>query len=160
MTELRHKGQHLLKLSIICSFISSTPLLSCIFLEKNNESDVIIKIVFPIVFWIGLLAEQFFFWKSNSIRKDILKSGKFRKLKSNIGLISMLQNEYGAVADIVFVISLVVLLVLMIIGIGEKTAQYVLIFLLVLSFRLHCILNGKNFKYINYSLKRQVKKDV
>lgn len=121
---------------------------------------MIIKIVFPSVFWIGLLAEQFFFWKSNSIRKEILKSGKFQKLKSNIGLISMLQNKYGAVADIVFVISLVVLLVLMIIGIGEKTAQYVLIFLLVLSFRLHCILNGKNFKYINYSLKRQGKKDV
>lgn len=150
----------LLKSSMICSLISSLSILSCIFIEGSDNANLAIKIVFPLIFWAGLFGEQFLFWKSNSIRKEILKASHQKGLHAKIGLISIAQNHYGAAADIVFAVSFIALLVSMIFEIGEQAAQYVIIFLLVLSFRLHCILNGKNFKYINYFKKEEGKNDV
>lgn len=160
MDEYSTKYTRLLKSSILCSFISSISILSCIFIERNDKANLVIKIVFPLIFWLGLFGEQFLFWKSNSIRKKILKASNQRCLNSKIGLISISQNHYGTAADIVFAVSFIALLLFTIFGIGKQTAQYIIIFLLVLSFRLHCILNGKNFKYINYFKKRKVKNDV
>ena len=54
---------------------------------------------------------------------------------------------------------IVVFVILMATGVGEKAIQYIFIFLLVLSFRLHCILNGKNFRYKKFLAKRKVDKD-
>ncbi|WP_294953157.1 hypothetical protein [uncultured Eubacterium sp.] len=130
------------------------------FIVGNEKSYLMIKIVFPLIFWLGLVAEQYFFWESNKIRKEILNKGNYRKLNAKIGLISFLQNKYGAIADLIFFVSLIILSLLMIVKVGEKSVQYIFIFLLVLSFRLHTILNGKNFRYINYFVKRKVKQDV
>ena len=47
------------------------------------------------------------------------------------GVISIWKNRYGAVADIVCVMSLLTLIIFMAIDIEEKTIQYILIFLLV-----------------------------
>ena len=154
------KCKQLLIFSIVCSFASSLSILSCIFIKRNDAASLVIKIVFPLMFWIALFCEQFLFWKSNSIRKEILKTENYRRLNSKIGLISIFQNYYGAAADIVFVISFVLVIIFLIFGTKKQAIQYILIFLLVLSFRLHCILNGKNFKYINYLIKRKVNNDV
>ena len=53
-------------LSIIAPIISSVSIMACAFLGKSDNIDQVIKIIFPLVFWIGLLAEQFFIWKVNS----------------------------------------------------------------------------------------------
>lgn len=142
--------------SIVLSVISSLSLLSILFLHKSELLDSILKVVFPIVFWLGLIGEQFFIWKSNSIRKMIENSEKFPKSRSGIGLISFFKSEAGLVADVALIISFITLLILMLLGIGESVVQYLFIFLLVLSFRLHCILNGKNFRYKKYLAKRKV----
>lgn len=147
MRQLVLKFTRLINTAIVCSFISSFALLSYIFIGMNDISDKIIGIIFPIIFWLGLIGEQFFIWKSNSIRKSIEKSSEFRKIKSGIGVISFARTEAGLIADVVLAISFIVLLILMIFSIGENVLQYIFIFLLVLSFRLHCIFNGQNFRY-------------
>lgn len=147
MRQLVLKFTRLINTAIVCSFISSFALLSCIFIGMNDISDKIIGIIFPIIFWLGLIAEQILIWKSNSIRKSIEKSSEFRKIKPGIGVISFARTEAGLIADVVLAISFIVLLILMIFSIGENVLQYIFIFLLVLSFRLHCIFNGQNFRY-------------
>lgn len=146
--------------SIVFSVLSSLSILSIIFLNKSEALDNVLRIVFPTVFWFGLAGEQFFIWRANSVRKSIEKSGKFRKPQSGIGIISFLRTEAGLIVDVVFALSFITLLILMIFSIGEKVVQYIFIFLLVLSFRLHCILNGKNFRYKKFLAKRKVDYDV
>lgn len=160
MRQLISKFTRLINTAIVCSFISSFALLSCTFIGMNDISDKIIGMIFPIIFWLGLIAEQILIWKSNAIRKEIENIGGTRKFRGRPGIINIWKNRYGAIADIVCIVSLLLSVVFMIIGIGEKAIQYILIFLLVLSFRLHCILNGQNFRYKKYLEKRKVKNDI
>lgn len=145
--------------SIVFSVISSLSILSIVFLDKSESLDIVLRIVFPIVFWLGFVGEQFFIWKATFLRKSIEKSDDFRKNKAGIGLISFLRTEAGLIADVALALSSITLLILIIFSIGENVVQYVFIFLLVLSFRLHCILNGKNFRYKKYLAKRKVYKN-
>lgn len=147
-------------ISIVFSVISSVSIIAIVFLGKNELFDKVLSIVSPIIFWLGLIGEQFFIWKSNSIRKSIEKSEEFRKHKSGIGIVSFARTEAGLIADVIFTISFITLLILIICSIGESNLQYIFIFLLVLSFRLHCILNGENFRYKKYLEKRKAKNDI
>lgn len=160
MRQLILKFTHLTNTAIVCSFVSSFALLSYVFIGMNDISDKIIGIIFPVIFWLGLIAEQILIWKSNAVRKEIENIGKTRKFRGRPGIINIWKNRYGAIADIVCLASLLLLALFMIIGIGEKAVQYILIFLLVLSFRLHCIFNGQNFRYKKYLEKRKVKNDI
>ena len=146
-------------LSIVFSVVSSASIIACIFIGTNEATNKILRLVFPIVFWLGLIAEQVFIWKANSLRKYFEVTVKKRRIRMNPGIVSILQTEAGAIADIVFAVSLVVFVILMATGIGEKAIQYIFIFLLVFSFRLHCILNGKNFRYKKFLAKRKVDKN-
>lgn len=42
------------------SLFVNLSIMACAFLGKSDNIDQVIKIIFPLVFWIGLLAEQFF----------------------------------------------------------------------------------------------------
>lgn len=143
-------------LSIIASIISSVSIMACAFLGKSDNIDQVIKIIFPLVFWVGLLAEQFFIWKVNSFRKKLEAEGKLRRIRGKPGVLSILQTEEGAIADLIFVLSTIVFAILLLFKIGKGFPQYLFIFFMVLSFRMHCILNGKNFRYKKYLAKRKV----
>lgn len=145
--------------SIVFSVISSAAILACIFIGTNETTDRVLKIVFPVVFWIGMICEQLLIWNANSMRKQLELKTKRRCVRLKLGIVSFIQTEAGAITDLVFAISLVVFVILVAIGVGEKAVQYIFIFLLVLSFRLHCILNGKNFRYKKFLAKRKVDKD-
>lgn len=146
-------------LSIVFSVVSSASIIACIFIGTNEATNKVLRLVFPIVFWFALIAEQVFIWRANSLRKYFEATVKKRRIRMNPGIVSILQTEVGAIADIVFAVSLVVFVILMATGVGEKAIQYIFIFLLVLSFRLHCILNGKNFRYKKFLAKRKVDKN-
>lgn len=159
MNGLIKKCFRMLILAIICSFISSISIIPSAFVQESEKISVA-KIIFPLFFWIGLGLEQYFFWKSNVLRKKILNACGFQEQKSKCGLISFAQNKYATITDATMIISLLFFLILMIARVGENSAQYIFIFLLVLSFRLHTILNGKNFRYIIHFVKKEGKKDV
>lgn len=150
------KFSSFVSLSIIASIISSVSIMECAFLGKSDNIDQVIKIIFPLVFWIGFLAEQFFIWNANSIRKKLETEPKLRRIQGRLGVLSILQTEEGAITDIVMAISMIVFAILLLFKIGKGFPQYLFIFLIVLSFRLHCILNGKNFRYRKYLVKRKV----
>ena len=115
MRQLIQKSKQYLILAIIFSFISSFAIVPSMFIGENEKSNLIIKIIFPLIFWIGLGFEQYFFWKSNNIRKEILSEGNYRKLNAKLGIISFLQNKYSAIADLTLIVSFIILILLMII---------------------------------------------
>lgn len=146
--------------SIVCSCLSSISLLAGLFTDLNQVTDIIIKIIFPLSFWVGLGFEEFFIWKADSLRKEIEYYEDYRKIRGKPGVLSISKTKSGAIADLLLLASLLFFVLFIFTGFGEKVIQNILIFLLVLSFRLHCILNGKNFRYKKYLEKRKVDRSV
>ena len=142
-----------LKFSMISSCVSSAALLLCIFAVRSDLKIYLFLI--PVIFWFGLIAEQVFFWKANSILKQIINTGQVRRSNTKPGIIAPLQTELGAIADLIFVVSLIVFLILVIGNWGNSLFQFIFLFLIVLSFRVHCIANGKNYWYKKYLSRRR-----
>ena len=148
MQQYIKKHARLLMFSMTSSCISSMSLLLCIFAVKSDSP--IYFFVIPIIFWLGLIAEQLSFWIANSVLKKIITEEKPRRIHNNFGIISLMQTDLGSIADIVFVASLVIFIILALGGWGKQVFQFIFLFLMVLSFRIHCIANGKNYWYKKY----------
>lgn len=147
-------------LAIIASSFSSLSILTCIFIGENETVNTVLKIIFPLIFWIGLILEQVLISQASKIRIELEKEEKRRQPRLKPGIISIFQTEEGTKADIAFAVSFFILIILMIFDIGTNVLQYIFIFLSVLTFRMHCILNGKNFRYKKFFSKRKVENDV
>lgn len=147
-------------ISLVYSLISSFAILPVMFLGEDEFKNQIIKIIFPVIFWLCTVFELVFIITANSIRKELENNPGNKKFKRRIGVISFFSNKFAANVDLIFIVSLIVFLVMSIFGLGEKVVQYVLMFILILTFRVHCTLNGKNYRYKRYLRKRMVKKDV
>ena len=141
----------LLMASVIFSVLSSFAISFIAFALKYDAKWA--KIPISLLFWLGLIGEQVCFWLANSILKKLLPTIKIR-FNPKPGLISPFSTSMGAIADIVFVVSFIAFIIFCIFNIGKDNIQYIFLFLLVLSFRLHCILNGKNFWYSNLLSRR------
>lgn len=139
------RHNNLLSGAIRCSVASSLSLLAAIMVnnEGKNKTELLI---FGIVFWVMLIFEQVFFWRANKLMRSLIK--KKNPLKNQrMGLLSVATCKEGMIVDLIFFISLVALIVCMIFGLGKSYLQSVLICLVVLAFRLHCFLNGRNYRY-------------
>ena len=147
-------------LAIVASSVSSLSILTCIFIGENETLNTVLKMVFPLIFWIGLIFEQVLISQASKIRIELEKEEKRRQPRLKPGIISIFQTEEGTKADIAFAVSFFILIILMIFDIGTNVLQYIFIFLSVLTFRMHCILDGKNFRYKKFFSKRKVENDV
>ena len=147
-------------LAIVASSVSSLSILICIFIGENETVNTVLKIIFPLIFWIGLILEQVLISQASKIRIELEKEEKRMQPRLKPGIISIFQTEEGTKADIAFAVSFFILIILMIFDIGTNVLQYIFIFLSVLTFRMHCILNGKNFRYKKFFSKRKVENDV
>lgn len=149
-----------LMLAIVFSAVSSLTLLFCIVVQNTENIGQWLVIGLAVLFWIGLVLEQLFLWRANSLRKKLESVGKSRKNRGMAdgrpGIISFFQNRPGMVSDVLLVLSVLCLIVFMALQIGEDVVQFILITIIVLTFRLHCILNGRNFQYKNNLEKRKV----
>ena len=139
------------------SVLSSLAVLLTVFsgIEKKYESIVVI--IASSVFWLFLLLEQLYMWLANAVRKKLEKTETVRKLDGLPGVISFFKTPFGFVADVILVASVTVFAVLSIGGWGRNITQYIILFLIVFSFRWHSIANGKNYRY-KILLKRRRKK--
>lgn len=156
MRRLFKKFSLKINLSIVASIISSISIIASAFIGKNGSTDKAIQVSFPLVFWVGLIAEQVLIWNANSIRNKLEAEGRLRRIRGKPGVLSILQTEEGAITDLILILSVTAFVILLLFGIGKGFVQYLFISLIVLSFRLHCIFDGKNFRYKKYLAKRKV----
>lgn len=146
--------------SALCSLISSFSL-TLIPIVSVSEDRKILGILISIVFWAGLVGEQFFVWSANTYRKRMEHAkGRFpKKVCGRPGIISVFTTPEGLAADILFTVSLTAFIVVSVMKIGEDVLQYALISCVILSFRLHCLLNGINYRY-SKKIKKEGKRDA
>lgn len=146
----------LVKYSLVSSVLSSSAVLLCIWGVQNEQT--IAEIIIPIIFWAGLIFEQYFLWDANRLLKKIEKNNKIKKIRNLPGIISIAKTRLGLIADCVLISALIGFVILFIGNLGEHFTQYILLFFIVLSFRIHCIANGKNYRYKNYLLHERGKR--
>ncbi len=107
---------------------------------------------FAAAFWIGLVFEIVFFILSakrgKAIEKKLVSTGSKSLKGSRPGVISFFTCKEAAVADCLFAASVVTIVSFGVFKISNDLLFAVTTVILFLSFNMHCILNGRNYKYI------------
>ncbi len=103
-----------------------------------------------IMFWVFLIlgiVSQIILAKQ---RKNWFIRNRIRRFrtKSKSGVIAFVQNLPATIADITLVISIIALIVSIVLTNAMGYACYIFMALLVFSFCMHCILNGKIYYYL------------
>ncbi len=137
--------KRILVVSAVSFFILS---LSFLFLPVEGVVSNSVKlIILGVVIWlfliIGILSQiKLSLWFKKSVKKDGISD------KGRIGVLCFLQNTYSTLADIICAVSLIGFIVSAVITHLFGYINYVLLFVLIFSFSMHCILNGKVYNYI------------
>ena len=105
--------------------------------------EVIASIVFWVMLIIGIAAQIMLY----IIMRESIKSD-FTTKKRKIGLICCFSNRYAAVADLLMIVSAVILTVSFIFTDASNYFNYIILSVFVFSFSMHCILNGRKFYYM------------
>ena len=102
------------------------------------------------VFWISIVAECILVHLTTQERRWIERRGfRDRHLKhSRPGVISFLKSIEATLVDVVLFISAVLVVILAWTQVKTEWMIMASISVLFLSFNLHCILNGKNYRYL------------
>lgn len=103
-----------------------------------------------IMFWIFMIlgiVSQIILAKQ---RKNWFIKNRIRRFrtKSKLGVIAFMQNLPATIADITLVVSIIALIVSIVLTNAMGYACYIFMALLVFSFCMHCILNGKIYYYL------------
>lgn len=114
--------------------------------------NVILAYLVGVLFWVGLIVGIVLLLVINKHRKA---DESFRVKKKLPGIISFFSNQYAIVADVVTAISLIFLLVFLFVPWFNQGVTVALIAIFLFAFNMHCVLNGMNFKYIQYLIKRR-----
>lgn len=130
-------SRELFRMTLIFSAASSIVVLAVPLLENAGK---VRTVVLPLIFWAGLILEQVMF---HCFAKSLNNEKGNRELP---GAVAFFKTNAGRKADIVLIVSLVLFILLAAIQKDESIIQYILIFAAVLSFRLHAIFNGRNYR--------------
>lgn len=128
-------------ISILAFVFSSASFMLFYFVDyqKNNFTKAL-GYLLPAIFWLGLII---------AVVMQILISLKLKMevTKNRIGVVSFFKNKYAVVFDALMIVSIIITVILLI----KHTNSFIvflIISLLIISFEMHCILNGKYFNAI------------
>lgn len=140
-----------LKLSIICMVIAVAPFVLLPFSSFSEAAwQRLMAIGVASIFWVAMGLSQMFFWLANKGRKILEAKGtKTRSLVyPSIGLITFFSNIEARIFDYLLIGSGALFLVLLFLRTEAKWLTSLCMAALLLSFGMHCILNGKTYRYL------------
>lgn len=114
------------------------------------------KIIYLIgaMFWIGLIGIIISSIQVSKLGKIISERLEDNENdKKRVGIISFFQTKPAKIADLILIISLVLLIVFCVFT-NYTILKFLLISIVVFSFGMHCVLNGINYSYIANRKKR------
>lgn len=143
-------------LAIILTIVATIAILCIPAVDAHKN----IMYIIAFTFWLSLILGQFFFWKCNHERKRIeMKGTRMREnKKKQLGITAFFRNFEAFIADIILFLSAGLVAVLTVFQI--KTSWLIILgaSMLYLSFNMHCILNGKNYRFIKLYKKSKTQK--
>lgn len=143
----------LMKGAIIALTISPLSILLTFWGDYNGTAlNVIIAYMIGVLFWAGLVAGCVMLFFVNKHRKS---DDSFRPKKKKPGVISFFSNQQAMLVDILMVILFVLFLVFLFVPWFNQGVTVVLMAGFLFAFNMHCVLNGVNFRYIQYLGKKE-----
>ena len=120
-------------------------------LDKTIEQYDIMDIIPGVMFWLflvlGIVGQIILAVRWNRYLK-LDRRKKTQTRKERVGLLAVFKNIPAIIADVGFLISLVVFAIVTKVTYGLSYACYILLTVCVFTFCLHCIFNGKIYKYV------------
>ena len=107
-------------------------------------------------FWTGLIGTITMAVKINNARK---RSHRFRESHSKLkqlGMISFFKNKEAKITDVTMFVALICFIITRIYA-DKLYWSFSFLALFVFSFGMHCMLNGINYIYLNYKIRREEK---
>lgn len=141
MKILRNIGVKYLLTEISMFFLSDLGLfLSQFVVKSGGQTNRIIAVISGVLFWMGLIIAIVF----GLLQKKMITN----KDKDNkITLIKFFSNKPAFVFDVLLVVSFVAFVICMSINRMSNIAT-IIFSIFIFSFEMHCVFNGKNYKYI------------
>lgn len=143
------KSMTLLKISIIMLFVSTIAIILTPLTDYNAMGGKKFFSVFiSFVLWIGIITGYIyliFFYRG------MQKSEK----KGRIGVISFFSNRYSVFIDLIFILSLILIVVFAIINFRNTFVFSLLFGVIFISANLHCIFNGRVFNKLIEKKRRE-----
>ncbi len=152
------KIKHLLWTSAGCLLtMCVTILLMPLANNKAAQTDNISLMVVGGIFWVSLLVGYALLIRANILRKCFIRRqiDSNASMKCRIGIITFFSNIPATIADAVMLTSILVISVIMFTSLKDNFIVYVLLFLLSFSFNMHCVLNGRIYKFIKFKCIRR-----
>jgi len=155
MKKLVNRLKKLLNFFALSTFIMSISFLlmplATSYSDKNNNK--IMLIIVGLVFWISLLICVISILLANKLRKKILSNIKNTKENQKKGIFTFFSNKYALVFDLLMFISLISFAIVIAKRKQNEYIAYIILSVLIFSFSMHCMLNGKIYKLSKQKLK-------
>lgn len=138
-------------ISVVAAVVSSLQILCIPFVDLDGTFfQRIAAYILATAFWLSLILELCMIRMCSSERKWLEhKKIRFRVLlQAHQGVISFAKTIPGTVADVVMFLSLIAVTIAVWTKIQSQWLVLDLVTALYLSFHLHCLMNGKNYRYI------------
>lgn len=156
---LKNKLERYIVLSIALAMLQFILIMCIPFVNiKGTGVQCVMAYIVALLFWLSIIAEVILAIYSTRIRKKVgcELNGHDAVEGFGPGIILFFKNKEAVVADIVLFVS--VLLLGIILWMNMKIGWLIIgnVSFLVLSFNLHCILNGRNYRLLK-SFKNDLK---
>jgi len=127
--------------SILAFLLSSISFMFLYFADyQKNSFTKVLGYILPSIFWLGLIIAiiiQILLYRKLKVKVD----------KNKIGIISFFKNKYAMIFDVLMILFIIVTIILLIKNVNNFIS-FLIISLLIISFEMHCVFNGKYFNYI------------
>ena len=118
--------------------------------NEMKDKTMLIMYCSGAAFWVGIIGTIYMALKINRSRKGSYRFNELFGNRKQLGLIHFFQNTEALIVDVAMIISLIALIIARLCS-ANLQVIYVIIAVFVFAFGMHCMLNGMNYKYINYS---------
>lgn len=151
------RGRVLFKVAVAAYGISSGSILFLPFSGNGSDSLTAVGYLIGILFWAGLIAGSGC-WIAAYIGCRQKKGMQTAIASERVGMLCFFQNRQAMIADVVLAISLIAMICNMIIGFNVWVSLLI-IFLLLYSFHLHYLFNGRLYKFLFKKRRRRERKE-
>lgn len=141
MKILKNIGVRYLLIEISLFLSSSIGLfLSQFIIKSSGQTNRLIAVISGTLFWIGLILAIIFSLYLNKITINKNNDNK-------IALIKFFSNKPAIVFDVLLIVSFIAFVICMIVNRMSNIAITIFC-IFIFSLEMHCVFNGKNYKYI------------
>jgi len=118
-----------------------------------KEKTKIVMYLSGLAFWIGIIGTTYMTFKINRSRKVSYRFNEQFGDRKQFGLIHFFQNKEAMIADLILFISIIGFVIAKICT-DQLIVLYTFFAIFVFAFGMHCMLNGINYRYLKYKVRR------